>query len=77
MECCRACGNAYDKTFEIKYKSQTYIFDCFECAIHMLAPPCKNCNCKIIGHGVESNNDFYCCASCAKQAGVLDLKDRN
>jgi Rieske Fe-S protein len=54
----------------------THIFDCFECAIHALAPTCRHCGCRIIGHGMESDNNFYCCAHCAAKEGVRGLDDR-
>jgi hypothetical protein len=75
MAQCEVCKNDYDKTFEIIKDGKTHIFDSFECAIHLLAPVCSHCQCKIIGHGIEANNIFYCCAHCAKQAGVK-AKDR-
>ncbi len=75
MEKCIVCGNNYDKAFEINYKGEKFIFDCFECAIHKLAPVCKSCECKVIGHGVESDNVIYCCAYCAHKDNV-PAKDR-
>jgi len=53
-----------------------YTFDCFECAIHMLAPACGHCGCRVLGHGVEENGAIYCCANCARAMGKLDLRDR-
>jgi hypothetical protein len=44
-------------------------------AIHKLAPVCDHCGCKIIGHGIEAQGTFYCCANCARQAGVEEVKD--
>jgi hypothetical protein len=41
-----------------------------------MAPECAHCGCKVIGHGVESNEGFYCCAHCANQAGVRGVADR-
>lgn len=73
---CNACGNMYDKCMEIKKDGNTYLFDCFECAIQKLAPNCQNCDCKIIGHGVEESGTFYCCASCAKAGGSSGFVDR-
>jgi hypothetical protein len=32
--------------------------------------------CKIIGHGVEADSAFYCCAHCAHAAGVGEPVDR-
>jgi hypothetical protein len=76
MENCDACGNHYDKCFNINMGGKSHTFDCFECAISMLAPTCNHCKCKIIGHGVEEHGNFYCCVHCAKTQGVTSLKDR-
>jgi len=75
MPVCSQCGNDYLKTFDITLNNHTFTFDCFECAIHMLAPSCENCHGKIIGHGIEANNHFYCCAHCARHEGVQDARD--
>ena len=76
MAKCDVCGNNYDKSFMITMGDETHTFDSFECAIHMLAPACKHCGCRIIGHGVEADGTYYCCASCASMAGVSGLEDR-
>jgi hypothetical protein len=76
MQKCDFCGNEYDKTFEVVMGGETHVFDSFECAIQRLAPTCDNCGVRIIGHGLESNGDFFCCAHCAKQEGVKELQDR-
>jgi len=76
MARCEVCGNDYDKAFTVTMAGKTHTFDAFECAIHALAPRCAHCQCTIIGHGVESNGTFYCCAFCASQAGVKGLEDR-
>jgi hypothetical protein len=76
MAVCEMCGNDYDKAFEIKMAGETHTYDSFECAIHALAPECAHCGCKVIGHGVESDADFYCCAHCASQMGKRELRDR-
>ena len=76
MAQCEVCGNDYDKAFQITNSGSTHTFDCFECAIQALAPKCNHCNCKIIGHGVEHDNTFYCCAHCAHKAGVAEIQDR-
>lgn len=73
---CEVCGNEYDKTFNVVKNGSTYTFDSFECAIHILAPLCQHCGCRIIGHGVEANGMIYCCANCAKTVGETSLKDR-
>ncbi len=51
-------------------------FDSFECAIHALAPVCEYCGVKVIGHGVEADGHFYCCAHCAGMAGAQGVADR-
>ena len=76
MAKCEVCGNDYDKSFEVKAQGKTHVFDSFECAIHALAPTCAHCGCKVIGHGVEGNGKIYCCAHCAKRAGVVGVDDR-
>ena len=77
MARCETCGNDYDKAFQVTMKGTTHTFDSFECAIHMLAPTCAKCGCRIIGHGMESNGRMYCCAFCARKDGVLDVADRS
>ncbi len=76
MAKCEVCGNDYDKAFTVTMGGQSRTFDSFECAIHALAPPCSHCGCKVLGHGVEKGGTIYCCAHCAKQAGVVGLEDR-
>ena len=76
MAKCDVCGNEYDKTFQVSGAGKTGTFDCFECAIHALAPECAHCRCKIIGHGVEANGTMYCCAHCGKEGGVTSVSDR-
>jgi hypothetical protein len=76
MARCDVCGNDYDKAFTVTMAGRTHTFDSFECAIHALAPACAHCGCKVIGHGVEQGGTVYCCVNCAKQEGVVGLKDR-
>jgi hypothetical protein len=76
MARCEVCGNDYDKLFTVTLNGREHAFDCFECAIHALAPLCRHCGCKIIGHGVEQDNSLYCCAHCAKLTGATGLVDR-
>lgn len=77
MPRCDVCGNDYDKAFSVTTAAgHTRVFDSFECAIHALAPSCKHCGCKVVGHGMEHSGDFYCCAHCARKAGVAGLDDR-
>jgi hypothetical protein len=76
MALCEVCGNDYDKALQVIKEGETHIFDCFECAIHALAPVCAHCGCRIIGHGMEAAGTYYCCAHCASRAGVQGLDDR-
>ena len=76
MPRCDTCGNEYDKAFQVVMNGRTHTFDSFECAIHKLAPTCKHCGCRIVGHGLEANGTFYCCDHCAEKAGVKGLRDR-
>lgn len=76
MAICEVCGNDYDKAFEVRLAGKIHVFDSFECAIDALAPKCQHCQCKVIGHGVESMGRYYCCAHCAEAAGVAGARDR-
>jgi hypothetical protein len=67
---CEVCGNDYNKCIEVRMNGETHLFDCFECAIHALAPRCAHCGCQIVGHGVESGGVFFCCAHCARHTGM-------
>ena len=75
MERCEVCGNEYYLSFEVIAAGNRHVFDCFECAIQKLAPVCAHCGCRIIGHGVEAQETFYCCAHCAREAGVKGITD--
>ena len=77
MAKCEHCGNEYDKSFKITaHDGTTHTFDSFECAIHMLAPTCSHCDCRIIGHGLEKQGKMFCCNHCAENSGVTELRDR-
>jgi hypothetical protein len=76
MAVCEKCGNDYDKTFVINIDGSNHTFDSFECAVNTLAPVCRHCGNRIIGHGMESRGDMYCSAHCAHTEGVAELVDR-
>lgn len=76
MAKCEVCGNDYDKSFELIAGGGKHVFDSFECAIHKMAPVCEHCGCRIIGHGIEADGRFYCCAHCARKSGEPDARDR-
>ena len=76
MSVCEVCGNDYDKAFVVTAAGARHTFDSFECAIHLMAPRCEHCDCAVIGHGVEVDSHFYCCAHCANRvhasSGAVD-----
>jgi len=76
MATCEVCGNDYDKMIEVVLNGKSHYFDCFECAIHALAPECSHCGCSIIGHGMEAEGEFFCCAHCAGHHGQTQMQDR-
>lgn len=73
---CEVCGNQYDKMMVISIEGSERTFDCFECAVHALAPKCSHCGVRILGHGLEEAGQFYCCASCARVSGQNHFVDR-
>ena len=75
MAKCEVCGNDYDLSFDIVRDGTRYTFDSFECAIHKLAPICEHCGCRIVGHGIEADGTFFCCAHCARASGVRSVAD--
>jgi hypothetical protein len=77
MPTCDHCGNDYDAAMTIDVPGGgSGTFDSFECAIHVLAPTCAHCECRIIGHGVQAGDRIFCCAHCAREAGEDALTDR-
>ena len=76
MAICKVCGNDYARAFQVTLAGQRSTYDCFECAIHDLAPTCAHCACRVIGHGIEAGDQVYCCAHCARAAGVRGVADK-
>jgi hypothetical protein len=74
MGMCDSCGNDYEKSFEVTVDGKSYTFDCFECAIEALAPSCAHCETRIIGHGIEIEEQIFCCHHCARAMGAEDLE---
>ena len=76
MAACEVCGNEYARPITVQVGSEPgRSFDSFECAIHALAPVCEHCGVKIVGHGIEASDRVFCCASCARNAGVEGAQD--
>ena len=71
---CEVCGNDYDKAFQVVIGGETHVFDCFECAIHLLAPTCAVCGCRMVGHGVETGDRMFCSRQCASRAGAPEAR---
>lgn len=79
---CDCCGNKYDHPIHITQDQQSFVFDCFECAIQMMAPHCAHCDTRIIGHGIENEDAIFCCHHCEKMAhqekvNSSSAKDKN
>ncbi len=75
MARCDTCGNEYARSFQIVMAGKTSTFDSFECAAQKLAPRCAHCSCTILGHGIEGDDVVFCCAHCARKAGVTAAAD--
>lgn len=76
MAMCKVCGNEYVHAFEVVRGGQSNTYDCFECAIHDMAPSCAHCQCRVIGHGIAAGEQIYCCAHCAREHHVSGIADR-
>ena len=75
MARCETCGNDYERAITVTLDGKSHQYDSFECAIHALAPTCRNCGIRVVGHGVESGAHIYCCAACSRNAGARGLVD--
>lgn len=51
---CECCGNKYNLDITVEKNGIRHYFDCFECAIHRLAPYCERCNVRVIGCAREA-----------------------
>lgn len=69
MAQCEVCGNHYDNSFQVVtgLAQEARVFDCFECAIHALAPRCHRCGCSVIGHGTEIDGVVFCSSHCGRE----------
>lgn len=75
MAVCEVCNNDYEMSFEVHAAGAVHVFDSLECAAQRIAPICENCECRILGHGLQSDGRFYCCAHCARVQGHVELVD--
>jgi len=76
MARCEVCGNDYAMSFEVHAQGAVHVFDCFECAIHRMAPICEHCRVQIVGHGVDVDGHWFCSGHCAKAEGRGGIVDR-
>ena len=76
MAKCEHCGNEYNKTFDIRFKGETHLFDSFECTIQKMAPECNHCGCKIIGHGVENSGRIFAAPIAPERVAKTGLCNR-
>ena len=64
---CDVCGNEYNRPLTIAQDGRSYTFDCFACAIHVLAPKCAHCGVKMLGQGVDdASGRMFCCDHCLR-----------
>ncbi|WP_277210937.1 hypothetical protein [Isoptericola croceus] len=76
MATCDMCGNDYAQTFTItKADGASGVYDSFECASHAMAPRCAHCGCMVLGHGVDVDDETFCCSHCARATTGVDLTD--
>ncbi|MCZ7415740.1 MULTISPECIES: hypothetical protein [unclassified Streptomyces] len=76
MAVCEVCSNEYEMSFEVHARGgAVHVFDSLECMAQKMAPICENCSCRILGHGVQSDGQFFCCAHCARVQGHAELVD--
>ena len=75
MGVCEVCGNHYKNTIKVMQNNQTHEYDCFQCAIHSLAPLCSSCSCRVIGQGIEKDGFIYCGQHCLRMVGRMRSTD--
>ncbi len=69
LKTCHHRGNKYDKCFDLTIEAKSCSLDSSECVIHVFAPLCEDCECRIFGPGVEEDALTYCCAHDARATG--------
>ncbi|MFE6666538.1 hypothetical protein ACFVFH_23625 [Streptomyces sp. NPDC057697] len=71
MAVCEVCHNDYELAFEVRTaEGVVHVFDSIECAAQKIAPTCVNCLCRILGHGMQADGQYFCCAHCAREKGL-------
>ena len=69
MASCEVCGNDYRLSFEVHAAGSGARVRQLRVRHPCAAPVCEHCGVKVIGHGVEADGTFFCCASCARMHG--------
>lgn len=75
MARCDVCGNDYSTPITVSQNGKTGVFDCFECAVHAMAPRCANCGVRVLGRGVETGSAIFCCPNCAKSPSLSNVSE--
>ena len=60
--------------FEVVTAGNRHVFDSFEYAIHLLAPMCEHCGCRIVGHGIEVREAWYWTMAIAASRSGTEVK---
>lgn len=63
---CEVCGQEASVGVRVVVGGVTHLFDCFQCAIHRLAPECDHCGCRILGRVRRSSGRPFCSEGCAQ-----------
>lgn len=74
MARCEVCGNEYHKSFELIMNEKSHIFDCFECAIHALAPPASTATVELSDMGVKPETFSIAVPIARLRKGSSDFK---
>jgi len=75
MATCEACGNDYDKAFQVVMttkRARSIVSSAQFCT----GADVQHCGTRIVGHGPEKDGAYYCCDHCAQKEGVTNLRDR-
>lgn len=62
---CINCGVNIEKDYILFINGAEFTFDSFECAINFVAPRCAHCNTVVLGRGILSEGETYCCGHCS------------
>ena len=73
MRSCRKCGQPAQVPVSIRTgDGPSYTFDCFDCAIEMVAPRCPECRRAYLGRPVTSGEHRFCSTACSQRRQVRE-----